>query len=158
MSEGFAAVNGPQLWYEVAGSGPPVVMLHGHLIDSGQWDTQMVPFGREFEVVGYDAGGFGRSDQPDGALSFSEDLHALVRFLGIERAALMGSSGGGATVIDFTLAHPAAADALVLVGSAVSGYRFSGDPAPKVVEHQQALESGDLERAVELALQIWTGR
>ncbi len=156
MSEGFADVNGARLWYEVAGTGPALVLLHGHLIDSGQWDVQMAPFARELQVVRYDARGFGRSDPPDGPFSFSEDLHALLRFLGIESAALIGCSGGGATVIDLALAHPEATDALVLVGSGVSGYRFSGDPPPKVLEHRKAVERGELDRAVELGLQLWT--
>src|SRR6266540_3928518 len=108
-------VDGAQLWYEVAGEGPWLVMLHGHLIDSGQWDDQFASFADGYRVVRYDARGFGRSSQPTGPFSFSEDLHALMVALGMDRAFLMGCSGGGPTIIDFALSHPEMARALVLV-------------------------------------------
>jgi len=155
VSEGVAEVNGARLWFEEAGSGPALVLLHGHLIDAGQWDSQFPVFAREFRTVRYDARGFGRSDLPGGPFSFSEDLHALMTCLGIERASLVGNSGGGATAIDFALAHPEMAEALVLVGSAVNGFPFTGQVPAAMLERRAALEAGDLDRAVELGLQIW---
>jgi pimeloyl-ACP methyl ester carboxylesterase len=158
MSEGFAEVNGARLWYEDTGSGPALVMLHGMLIDSGQWDEQMATLARSYRVVRYDARGFGRSDLPAEPFSFSEDLLGLMRRLGIERASLMGCSGGGATAIDLALSNPEAVNALVLVGSGLAGYRFfeGQEPPATVVEQVEARRRGDLERAVELGLQIWT--
>ena len=47
-TQGIAGVNGARLWYEVAGAGPPLVMLHGHLVDSGQWDDQFQAFARHY--------------------------------------------------------------------------------------------------------------
>ena len=155
MTSGFAGVNGARLWYEEAGSGPAVVLLHGHLIDSGQWDAQFPVFARELRTVRYDARGFGRSDLPAGPFAFAEDLVALLDHLGIERASLIGCSGGGATIVECALTHPERVDALVLVGSALSGYPFG--KAPEVfAERRQALEAGDLERALEIGLRIWT--
>src|SRR5258708_17659735 len=122
-SQGFADVNGARLWYETAGSGPALVMLHGHLLDSGQWDGQLAELAGERRAVRYDTRGFGRSDMPAAPFSYADDLHALLGVLGIERAALMGCSGGGATVIDFALAHPEMASALRLVGGAMSGFQ-----------------------------------
>ncbi len=153
---GFAEVNGAQLYYEVAGAGHPLVMLHGHLIDSGQWDDQFDLFANHYRVVRYDARGFGRSTKPNQPFAYYEDLRALMQFLGVERAHLMGCSGGGATVIDFALAYPAMASALVLVGSGLSGYQFTGDPPPIILEMRAAGERGDVDRAVELSLQLWT--
>ncbi|HEY4027594.1 MAG TPA: alpha/beta hydrolase [Candidatus Dormibacteraeota bacterium] len=152
----FARVNGARLWYEVAGSGPALVMLHGHLLDSAQWDDQFAEFAREHRVVRFDARGFGRSDKPEAPFSYSDDLRAMLELLGIERAVLMGCSGGGATVIDFALAHPEMTAALVLVGSAVSGFQRQGERPAKFVAIQEALERYDVDSAVELALQLWT--
>ena len=106
MTAGFLDVNGARLRYEEAGSGPALVMLHGHLIDSGQWDSQVAAFAPEFRVVRYDARGFGRSDKPAESFAFFEDLRVLLRLLEIERGCLVGCSGGGATIIDLALAHP----------------------------------------------------
>jgi pimeloyl-ACP methyl ester carboxylesterase len=153
---GFADVNGAQLYYELAGAGHPLVMLHGHLIDSGQWDDQFDLFATRYRVVRYDARGFGQSTKPDQPFAYYEDLRALMQFLGMERAHLMGCSGGGATIIDFALAYPAMTSALVLVGSGLSGYQFSGDPPPLLLEMQAAGERGDVDRTVELSLQLWT--
>src|SRR5262245_28247769 len=95
VSSGYADVNGTRFWYEVAGSGPALVMAHGHLIDSGQWDGQMAAFAAEYRAIRYDARGFGRSDAQAGPFSLSEDLRGLLGFLGGARAVLGGCSGGG---------------------------------------------------------------
>ncbi|HXM55057.1 MAG TPA: alpha/beta hydrolase [Candidatus Dormibacteraeota bacterium] len=160
MAEGFVDVNGARLWYEsagAAGTGPAaVVLLHGHLIDSGQWDGQFAEFARSFAVVRYDARGFGRSDLPAGPFAYHEDLLGLLDALGIERAALVGCSGGGMTAIDLALEHPERVTALVLVGSGLSGYRFPSEMPAKVAEARAARAAGEIERAVELGLQVWT--
>jgi 2-hydroxy-6-oxonona-2,4-dienedioate hydrolase len=155
-TEGYAEVNGARLWYEVAGVGPTLVMAHGHLIDSGQWDGQFAEFAREFRVVRYDARGFGHSDKPAHPFAFHEDLRALLVFLRIERPLLMGCSGGGATIIDLTLTYPDIVRGLVVVGTALSGYQFAGSPPPKIVAMREAQERGDIDAAVELGLQVWT--
>ena len=46
-TEDFAEVNGARLWYQIAGVGPNLLMAHGLLIDSGQWDSQVAEFARE---------------------------------------------------------------------------------------------------------------
>jgi pimeloyl-ACP methyl ester carboxylesterase len=155
-SRSFAEVNGARLWYETAGSGPALVMLHGHLVDSGQWDGQFAELAREFRVVRYDARGFGRSDKPASPFSFSEDLRGLLGVLGIERAFLMGCSGGGATIVDLALAHPELVEGLVLVGTGMSGFQMTGEILPKMVAFGEALDRGDLDEAMELGLQLWT--
>src|SRR5262245_27864256 len=147
IERGFADIQGGQLYYEAAGAGHPLVMLHGHLIDSGQWDDQFIEFARHYRVVRYDARGFGQSSKPENAFAHYRDLHAMLAFLGIERAYLMGCSGGGATIIDFALAYPEKTGALNLVGAGLGGYQFS-EPPPLALELRAAFERGELERAV----------
>src|SRR5258708_35480410 len=96
-------------------------MLHGHLVDSRQWDDQFAAFGGTHTVVRYDARGHGQSSLPPAPFSHSEDLYALRGLLGIERAVLMRCSGGGGACIDFVLEHPGMAQGLILVGSGVRG-------------------------------------
>jgi pimeloyl-ACP methyl ester carboxylesterase len=154
MSEGFAEVNGARIWYEDAGEGPPVLLLHGHLIDSGQWDTQMPAFTREHRVVRFDGRGMGRSSLPEGGFSHAEDLAGLMDHLGIERAALVGCSGGGATCLELALMRPGAVQALVLVGSGLPGHP-QGEPPPVAAEVLAALQRGDVDAAAEGALRWW---
>lgn len=104
--KGFANINGASLYYETAGAGQPLVMLHGHLLDSRQWDDQFALFSATHRVVRYDARGHGQSSLPPAPFSHAADLHALLEFLGLERAILMGCSGGGGACIDFSLEHP----------------------------------------------------
>jgi pimeloyl-ACP methyl ester carboxylesterase len=82
--EGFADVNGASLYYDVAGNGEPLVLVHAGIADRRMWDGQLEAF-----------------------------LHGLLNFLGIQRAILVGCSIGARTVIDFALAHPARVPALV---------------------------------------------
>ena len=153
---GFAKINGASLYYEVAGNGHPFIMLHGHLLDCRQWDDQFAEFAKSQRVVRYDARGFGRSILPAAPYSHIDDLHALMGFLNIERATLMGCSGGGGICIDFTLQHPEQVDGLILLGASLSGYRPTGTPPPKFFPWMEAQQRGDLEQAVELSLQLFT--
>lgn len=152
----YLTIGDSQLYYEVAGAGHPLVMLHGHLLDSGQWDEQLTAFAPHYQVIRYDARGFGQSTQPPAPYAHYEDLYALLRHLNIDHAYLMGCSGGGATIIDFALAYPAMVDALILVGTGISGYQPVGPPPPPLLAMGEAMQNGDTARAVELSLQLFT--
>jgi 3-oxoadipate enol-lactonase len=156
ITSGFADVNGARLYYEVAGEGQPFVMLHGHLLDRRQWDNEFASFAADYRVMRFDARGFGQSNQPGEPFSFYEDLRGLMDALAIDQAVLMGCSGGGATIIDFALANPARASALVLVGSGLGGFPLPSEPPPLILEMNEAISRGDIDRVVELALRMWT--
>lgn len=126
-ASGFAEVNGTRLYYETAGRGPAVVLLHGGLNDSRLWDAQMGPLSKRFRVVRYDLRGFGRSNAERVEFWPTEDLRALLDFLKIGRATLVGLSLGGIVAADFALEHPERVEGLVLVGSGLRGGRFKPD-------------------------------
>lgn len=125
---GFAEVNGTRLYYEASGKGPAVVLVHGGLVDSRLWDGQMGPLARRFRVVRYDLRGFGRSAAAPEPFSHLEDLRALLDFLKVERATLVGLSLGGIIAADFALEHPGRVGRLVLVGP---GLRGDKQPPPR---------------------------
>jgi 3-oxoadipate enol-lactonase len=118
---GIADVNGTHLYYQTMGRGRPVVLVHGGLVDSRQWDDQMGPLARQFRAVRYDLRGYGRSAAPTGPFSPIEDLRALLDFLKIERATIVGLSLGGMIAADFALEYPGRTDRLVLVGTGLRG-------------------------------------
>ena len=100
-----------RLYYEVAGSGHPLVLIHGFTLDTRMWDDQFETFAREYQVVRYDRRGFGKSSLPvDEDYAHADDLAALLEHLGIDRAYVLGLSGGGASAIDFALTYPEAID------------------------------------------------
>jgi 3-oxoadipate enol-lactonase len=155
---GFADTEaGGRLFFEVAGDGPPVVLIHAGLWDSRIWDDQMPAFAARHRVLRYDIRGFGRSDGVSGAFSHRGDLADVMDAVGMDRAALVGCSIGGSLAIDFTLDRPARVDALVAVCSGMSGDQTPDDPSMEAVfkEAEKAFEAGDLARVVDLELQVW---
>ncbi|HEV2661467.1 MAG TPA: alpha/beta hydrolase [Ktedonobacteraceae bacterium] len=165
VQTGLAEVNGTTLYYEVAGTGHPFVLVHGHLLDRRSWDDQFAVFAQKYRVIRYDQRGFGDSGLITKGESYSDrqDLYALMQFLGIESAYLMGVSGGGALAIDFTLEHPEMVDALIPVTAGVSGFRPSEEMMkehPDVMrmytDLEDAFEKHDMARAVEISLALWT--
>ena len=157
---GFAELNGTRLYYEVAGEGHPLVLLHGGLVDRRLWDDQFDVFAQHYKVIRYDMRGFGDSGliKADiGAYSLRQDLYALLKFLGIEKAYVLGLSMGGGLAIDFTLEHPEMVDALIPVGAGVSGFKPEEENPDAIwAETDEAFKRGDIARAVELTLQTWT--
>jgi pimeloyl-ACP methyl ester carboxylesterase len=126
---GFAEVNGARLYYESMGKGPAVVLIHGGLVDSRLWDAQMKPLSKRFRVVRYDIRGYGRSNAPTGEYYPLEDLRALLDYLKIDKATLVGLSLGGIVAADFALEHPERVERLVLVSSGLRGAKLPPDEA-----------------------------
>ena len=115
-----------RLYYEVAGSGHPLVFIHGFTLDTRMWDDQFETFAREYQVVRYDRRGFGKSSLPvDEDYAHADDLAALLEHLGIDRAYVLGLSGGGASAIDFALTYPEAIDGLITVDTVLRGYQWT---------------------------------
>ena len=144
----IAEVNGTRLAYEVAGDGPPVVLVHGFALDRRLWDDQVEAFAAQHRVVCYDLRGFGASADP----RVGEDLRALLAHVGIRGGALVGLSLGGWVVLEFALTYPELVNALVLVDAVVRQYSFPrGGGANLQLVNQVARMSG-LREAKELWL------
>lgn len=156
VQTGFADINGGNLYYEVAGNGPALVLAHAGVADRRMWDDQFFVFAQSYQVIRFDFWGYGKSTIDNDTFFLHEDLYQLLRFLGIEQAHLIGCSLGGRVIIDLALAHPDMANSLVVVGSGLGGYRFEGDALMRFVEQiMAAREQEDDEREIELKLQFW---
>ena len=142
--EGFADIGGNTLWYESAGAGPAVVLVHSDIADRRMWYDQIEPFLAHGRVVRYDRRGYGLSPLPPGPYSEAGDLDALLDVLGIERAALVGLSMGGATAIDFALTYPDKVTALIPVASGLGGYQWSETIQRYNAEEEAAVERDDM--------------
>ncbi|HEY0018011.1 MAG TPA: alpha/beta hydrolase [Longimicrobium sp.] len=149
---GFADVNGTRLYYEVAGSGAPLVLMHGFSLDTRMWEPQWEPFLQRHQVLRYDLRGFGRSAPPRGApYLHHEDLKALLDRLGIVSPALLGHSTGGSVALDFAVSYPDATRALVLFGSIAGGFAFS----PEFASALGAIFASAHEQGVGTAKEAW---
>lgn len=151
---GVADVNGARIAYDVAGSGPPVLLLHAGLGDRRMWDAQVPAFAEHFTVIRFDARGFGETRKPDAPYAPYADAIGLLDHLGISRAHLVGVSMGSQTAIEAAIAAPERVLALVAVaartGTPVSPALRSG--WEKVDE---LYETGDIAGAVEYELRMW---
>jgi pimeloyl-ACP methyl ester carboxylesterase len=152
---GFAPSGDTQIYFETAGSGPPLVFLHAGISDLRMWDPQFDLFARRFRVVRYDHRGFGKTRPTRTPFMLHEDLLSVMRCLGIARAVLVGCSMGGTTAVDFALAYPDMVDALVLSGSGLSGWTWSPEIVKLLTETFERVGAGDLDGARQLSEQFW---
>lgn len=146
--QGLAEVNGTRLFYETAGKGPVVVLIHGGLSDSRVWDEQFTEFAKSYRVIRYDLRGFARSGYPTAPFSHVEDLYALLKFLKVERASFVGLSLGGMIAMDFALEHPAMVERLVLTSSGLRGSTAPRNEKARAVYKVAEAEGRD--RAIDL--------
>ena len=158
---GLAAINNARIYYEIAGSGSPLVMIHAGVADSRQWNNEFAYFADRFRVLRYDLRGYGQSEPVEGEFSHLRDLTALLGHLQIDRPIVLGCSMGGGLAMDYTLAQPSKVRALIMVGAAPSGLELDAPEPAKFEEAEQAYKAGDLDRVAEIETQIWfdgTGR
>lgn len=157
VASGFAAVEGAQLYYEVFGAGPPLVLLHAGWLDRRVWDAQIADLAGRFTLLRYDLRGFGRSSLPRQPYSDVQDLYGLLAALRIGRAALVGLSLGGMLAIDFALANPAMVSALVLAGAGLRGFTPSpeDEATARTAAMLEAVRAGQRERALDLFVELW---
>jgi len=162
--QNYVNVVGGRLYYEVEGSGHPIVLIHAGFLDRRMWDEQFELFAKRFKMIRYDVRGFGKSSKPNEKYSDIEDLYTLLTSLKEEKTGVVGVSNGGRIAIDFTINHPSMVDALVLAGSSVSGYKTTGPEEDEVwaefekqVERPQELatKEGRVAEAVKMDVDAW---
>jgi pimeloyl-ACP methyl ester carboxylesterase len=151
VASGLAEVNGAKLYYESAGRGPALALLNGGGLDSRMWDDQFAAFAELYRVVRYDYRGSGRSEAATQKYSHLEDLAALLDFLKVEIAVLVGASAGGALALDYTLAFPKRVRGLVLASPGLSGYPLSEATRERVAGMLAAAREGN---ALEFAKKV----
>jgi len=114
-------VDGVDIAYRVEGEGPPLVLLHSHFYTMRQWQDWVDTLASDFTLIRFDLTSHGLTG-PDPSQVYSHErgaelLAGLLDHLGIERAALAGSSTGGALAYRFAAEHPARVNALVLINA-----------------------------------------
>jgi len=152
----FANINNAQIYYETAGKGTPLVMIHAGVADSRQWNNEFVDFVQYYQVVRYDMRGYGKSEPVDGDFSHMSDLISLLDTLELQVPLfMMGCSMGGGLAMDFALAQPSRVKALIMVDSAPSGLKLDLPTPAKFAEAEKAFDNGDLDLVAEIETQIW---
>jgi len=113
-------VNGVNLCYEVTGTGPSLLFLHGLGSSLRDWELQVAEFARDYQVITFDLRGHGQSGKPRGPYTMemlATDAAELLRALGIARAHVVGLSLGGGVAFQLAVAYPQLVRSLVVVNS-----------------------------------------
>lgn len=113
-------VDGLRMYYELAGAGPPLVLIAGLGLDLSECGQLIDALAAHHRVLAFDNRGAGRTDKPDEPYSISQlaaDTAGLMRALGIERAHVVGMSLGGRIALELAFQHPERVRSLVLVST-----------------------------------------
>jgi 3-oxoadipate enol-lactonase len=122
----FLDSNGVNIYYEVRGTGIPVVFLHGYTLDTRMWQDQFDFFSRNHKAVIFDARGHGQSDSPQTGYAREDrtaDLWNLAEHLRLARFHLVGFSMGGGDALAFAIDHHERLLSLTLIGSVAAGWQ-----------------------------------
>ena len=117
IRQGFVENEDESIYYEVVGTGDPIVLTHGYGGNHAIWFQQVPALCQRYQVITWDQRGFGRSTNHSRRASptaYARDLRALLSHLDLENVVLVGQSMGGWTVTLHALDHPQAARGLVL--------------------------------------------
>ncbi|OLB99948.1 MAG: hypothetical protein AUI15_08035 [Actinobacteria bacterium 13_2_20CM_2_66_6] len=113
-------VNGVRLHCVVEGEGPLVLLLHGFPETSRAWRKQIPALAKSFRIVAPDLRGFGASEKPKAIAAYrtsvvADDVVALIRAFGAERAHVVGHDWGGGVAWAVAALHPEVVDRLVVL-------------------------------------------
>src|SRR4029453_9867622 len=121
----FAEVNGLRMHYLVAGkSGSPVILLHGYAQNSHMWHPLMKELGKTHRVIAPDLRGFGDTTKAESGYdkkSMAQDVHALARSLGIDKAGIAGHDIGLMVAYAYAVQYPAEVDRIALLDAFIPG-------------------------------------
>ncbi|MFB7123093.1 MULTISPECIES: alpha/beta fold hydrolase [unclassified Kitasatospora] len=147
-----------RLAYLDAGTGEPLVLLHGGLLDHRSWADQLPALLPAYRVIALDTRGHGASDNASRPFRPADDLAALLRHLGLGPLTVIGLSMGGTIALDLALEHPELVRALVISGNGTSESEFT-DPwlGELAADQTAALAEGDGEGWIDSFTRLASG-
>jgi len=146
-----------RLPYDEAGSGPALILVHAGVADRTMWREHLDPLaGAGYRVIALDLPGFGEAPVAPGPQAPWNDVLETMAGLGIEKAALVGNSFGGAVALRVAVVAPVAVSALVLISTPPPDLEPSAELRAAWDEEEAALERGEIEAAVQAVVETWT--
>lgn len=153
----YVDAGGVRTYYEVAGAGEPLLLLHGGLCTVETFDAQTPALAERHRVYVPERRGHGRTPDVDGPITYeamAEDTIAFIEALGLEPAHLVGWSDGALVALLVALRRPELVRKLVLIGQHVTFEgarpehraimeRFTSDTFPPMLKHLYAAASPD---------------
>jgi pimeloyl-ACP methyl ester carboxylesterase len=115
---GYAPVNGLKMYYEIHGTGRPLVLLHGAFGNVALLGDVLTVLSQNHRVIAVDLQGHGRTadiDRPLRVETMADDIAGLLQYLGVAQADIMGYSLGGGVAIQAAIRHPGIVRKLIIV-------------------------------------------
>jgi pimeloyl-ACP methyl ester carboxylesterase len=155
---GFIEAPGAKLYYEAAGEGTPIVLIHAGVAHLRMWDAQAAAWRDRHRVIRYDTRGWGRTLVEDVPFSNRDDLRAVMDHLGLDSAHVLGLSRGAMIALDTAVESPERVRSLTWVAGGLRGFEPPDDERLVAVwpEMERLEQQKDWEPLVELETQIWT--
>ncbi len=127
VKPGYAPVNGLEMYYEIHGTGEPLLLLHGQFASIGMFSRILPALAQSRRVVAVEQQGHGHTADIDRPLRFeqmADDTAALLRHIGIEKADVFGYSTGGWVALHLAVSHPSMVRRLAVSSAAydIDGY------------------------------------
>jgi pimeloyl-ACP methyl ester carboxylesterase len=119
----YAHVNGLEMYYEIHGTGEPLILLHGGVGAIEMFGEVLPLLAQGLQVIAADLQAHGRTADIDRPLRFesmADDIRTLIEYLGLEEADVMGYSLGGGVALQTVIRHPQVVRKLVLVSTPFS--------------------------------------
>jgi 3-oxoadipate enol-lactonase len=152
---GYVTVDQAELYYERAGTGEPVVLLHTGNGDTTLWDGQFEELARDYSVIRYDLRGFGRSGYPMAPFLLARDLAGLLDHLEVARAHVIGPSLGGRIATEFAVLYPERVASLLLAAPVLREHDWSQEVMSLRMSEEKAFRDGNLDAATDFMLSGW---
>jgi len=149
------SANGIDINYTIDGEGPWLTLSHSLACNLHMWDEEARRLSQRYKVLRYDTRGHGASSAPAGAYTLdllADDLHVLLRALGVQSTHFVGLSMGGMIGQTFALKYPGVFNSLALCDTTS---RYPADAAGLWVERIKTVESKGMEPLVEPTLARW---
>ena len=120
-SSGYAPVNGAKIYYEVYGTGNPIVLLHGaYMTINSNWSELIPILSKTRKVIVLEMDGHGHtplSQRPFSYQTFAGDVASVLKYLKVDSADILGFSYGGTIAYQFAIQQPAMTKKLIIISS-----------------------------------------
>jgi pimeloyl-ACP methyl ester carboxylesterase len=138
VESGYAPVNGLQMYYEIHGKGEPLVLIHGAFSTIEFWGPILTTLAQDHQVIAVELQAHGHTadiDRPFNYEAFADDVAALLEYLGVAQADVVGYSMGANTALRLAIQHPNRVRKLV----AISGNSRTDGYYPELLEMIESL-------------------
>jgi len=158
-TRGYVSLGGEdRLYYEERGQGDPLILLHGHSLDTRMWDAQFGEFSKQYRCIRFDFRGYGQSSpqREDLPMTHVDDLLALMDALQIEKAHIIGLSMGAFVAGDMLAVCPERMLSCTLVSGGIRNTPGPSQPMDSVESARRDQEIAELKiRGIELYKKEW---